>query len=80
MDKLTTLIELAIRRWTARSPRAYRALTDISLGVGIAATTLPLLTVSLPAWVVPTGAFLVALSAKLTVDKSDPPSSPTPNP
>lgn len=66
MDKLARLTQLLIRRWTSKSPRAYRLITDVSLGVGIAATALPLLPLTLPAWVIPAGAFLAALSAKLT--------------
>lgn len=58
-----------IRRWTAKSPKAYRIITDIALGAGLAATALLFLPVTLPAWVVPTGAFLVALGAKLTTEQ-----------
>ncbi len=68
MDKLSTLARIALERWTKKSPKTYRLITDISLGVGLAATALPFLPIILPAWVIPTSAFLVALSAKLTIE------------
>ena len=67
MDKLTALTRLLIARWTSKSPRAYRIITDVSLGVALAASALPLLPITLPAWVIPASAFIVALSSKLTV-------------
>jgi hypothetical protein len=71
MEKLAKIIHLAITRWTAKSPKAYRIITDVALGAGIASTTLSLLPVVLPAWVIPTGAFLVALASKLTIEQSN---------
>jgi hypothetical protein len=35
MDKLAELLEMAIRRWTAESPKAAKITTDIAIGVGI---------------------------------------------
>jgi len=71
MDKLTNLLRLLIQRWTAKSPKTYRLITDLSLGIALAATALPLIPVSLPAWFIPASAFIVALSAKLTIEKSN---------
>lgn len=69
MEKLSSLFRLLIERWTSKSPRAYRIITDVSLGIALAATALPLLPISLPAWFIPASAFIVALSAKLTTEK-----------
>jgi hypothetical protein len=70
MEKLTSLTRLLIQRWTAKSPRAYRIITDISLGIALTASALPLIPITLPAWVIPASAFIIALSAKLTTDNS----------
>ena len=71
MEKLTHLTRLLIERWTSKSPKTYRIITDVSLGIALAATALPLLPISLPAWFIPASAFIVALSAKLTTDKTN---------
>jgi hypothetical protein len=68
-DKLALLTKQLIARWTAKSPRTYRTITDIALGVGVAATALTLLPITLPVWVLPASAFLIALGSKLTVDE-----------
>lgn len=71
MEKLAKIIHLAIKRWTTKSPKAYRIITDVALGAGIASTTLSLLPVTLPAWVIPASAFLMALASKFTVEQSN---------
>jgi len=71
MNKLAHLVHLAIRRWTSKSPKAYRLITDVSLGIGIAATALPLLPITIPVWTVSAGAFLLALSAKMTISDTN---------
>jgi hypothetical protein len=68
-DKLALLTKQLIARWTAKSPRTYSTITDIALGVGVAATALTLLPITLPVWVLPAIAFIVALGAKLTVEE-----------
>lgn len=65
-EKLSKLMAKAIHRWTANSPKAYRNITDIALGAGIAATVVTLIPVTYPAWVLPVTAFVISLSAKLT--------------
>jgi hypothetical protein len=67
MDKLAELLEMAIRRWTAESPKAAKITTDIAIGVGIAATVITILPLTYPAWVLPVVAFAIAFSAKFTV-------------
>ncbi|MBG0782016.1 MAG: hypothetical protein H0S84_07095 [Bacteroidales bacterium] len=73
MDKLAKLTQTLIKRWTAKSPKMYRTVTDVSVAVAFTATLLPLLPLSVPAWLVPLGAYIVALSAKLTIDKPNKP-------
>ena len=65
-EKLSKLIAEAVHRWTASSPKTYQIITNIALGVGIAATVVTLIPVTYPAWVLPVTAFLISLSAKLT--------------
>ena len=67
MDKLAELLEMAIRRWTAESPKAAKITTDIAIGVGIAATVISLLPITYPAYVLPAIAFAIAISSKFTV-------------
>lgn len=66
MDKLAELLEMAIRNWTAESPKAGKIVTNIALGVGIAATVITVLPLTYPAWVLPVVAFAIAFSAKFT--------------
>jgi hypothetical protein len=67
MDKLAELLEMAIRRWTAESPKAGKIVTNIALGVGIVATAITVIPFTYPGWVLPVVAFAIALSAKFTV-------------
>lgn len=69
MDKLAKLTQLLIKRWTSRSPKSYRTITDIAITVAFTTSILPFLPLSIPTWVVPIGAYLVALSSKLTIEK-----------
>jgi len=73
MDKLAKLTQLLIKRWTATSPKAYRTITDIAVTVAFTATILPFLPLSIPAWAIPIGAYILALSTKLTIDKPSKP-------
>lgn len=65
-ERLSKLIAEAVHRWTANSPKTYRMITDIALGVGIAATVVTLIPVTYPSWVLPVTAFAISLTAKLT--------------
>ena len=67
-DKLALLAKLLIIRWTSNSPKAYRTITDIALGIGLAASALTIFPITLPVWVMPASAFILALGAKLTVE------------
>jgi hypothetical protein len=68
-DKLATLVKLLINRWTAKSPQAYRSITDIAFGLGLLTTAITLSPFTLPAWLMPVTAFIIALCSKLTVEK-----------
>jgi len=69
MDKLASLVNLLIKRWTTSSPKTYQVITNVAIGTGIAATVITLIPFSYPVWVLPTAAFAIALSAKFTVEK-----------
>jgi len=68
-DKLASLLNAAVVRWTSKSPRAARIVTDVSVIVGVAATIATLLPLSYPAWVIPAAAFSIAFASKFTVEK-----------
>ena len=68
MEKISEALSILLKRWTAKSPIAYRLITDVSLGVGIAATVLPHFYGATPNWVVTVGALLVSVTSKLTVE------------
>lgn len=69
MYKLASLIKNLVLRWTTSSPKTYQVITNVAIGTGIAATVITLIPLSYPAWVLPTAAFAIALSAKFTVEK-----------
>ena len=66
MDKLAKMVAVLIDRWTSKSPKAAQITTDVALGIGIVATVVTLIPITMPMWVLPTTAFAIALSAKLT--------------
>jgi len=69
MEKIAALLQKMIERYTAKSPRAYRIITDVSVGIGIAATIVTLIPFSYPAWVLPVTAFGIAFASKFSVEK-----------
>jgi hypothetical protein len=73
MDKLAQMVQYLIYRWTNESPEKYKTLTDVSLIAGILSTIVlsaPMMipAIIIPAWVFPIAAFLISLSAKMTVN------------
>ncbi len=68
-DKLALLTKQLIARWTSKSPGTYQTITNIALGVGVAATAVTFLPITLPVWVLPASAFIIALGSKLTVEE-----------
>ena len=72
-EKLAQISKRLIDRWTSKSPKAYRTVTDIALGAGLLATAVTIIPITYPAWVIPTTAFIIALSAKLTVENNNTP-------
>lgn len=69
MEKIAALLQAAIVRWTSKSPKTYRIITDVSVGIGIAATVVTLIPITYPAWVLPATAFGIAFAAKFSVEK-----------
>jgi hypothetical protein len=67
-DKLAILTKQLIERWTAKSPQAYRSITDIAFGLGLITTAITLSPFTLPIWFMPVSAFIIALCSKLTVE------------
>ena len=65
-EKLSDMIAELVNRFTASSPKTYQIVTNIALGVGIAATIVTLIPITYPVWVLPVTAFAISLSAKLT--------------
>ena len=70
---MAALLQAMIARWTAKSPKTYRIITDVSVGIGIAATIVTLIPISYPAWVLPVTAFGIAFASKFSVDKKNNP-------
>lgn len=68
-DKLASLLNAAVVRWTSKSPRAARIVTDVAVIIGVSATVTSLLPIAYPAWVIPVSAFLIAFASKFTVEK-----------
>lgn len=76
LEIMASMVQKAVQRWTAKSPKAYRIITDVSAGAAIAATLIMFIPVTWPAWVVPTAAVTLAITSKLTVDNKDKPNNP----
>lgn len=76
-DKAAEWVAMVIRRWMAKSPKVYRIITDVFLGIGIAGSIIPLIPdifkgYKLPAWVIPVAALVVVIASKMTVkEKTD---------
>jgi len=75
MDKLAQMVHYLIYRWTTESPEKYKTLTDVSLIMGTLATIVLSAPIAIPAmiiptWVFPIAAFLISLSAKMTVNNN----------
>ena len=68
-DYMADILQKAVQRWTAKSPKTYRVITDVAIGAGIAATIVTMIPATYPIWVLPTTAILIALGAKFTVEK-----------
>lgn len=69
LDFLATLVQKAVQRWTAESPRTYATITNVAAGVAIATTVVMMIPVTYPAWVIPVTAALAAIASKFTVNK-----------
>ena len=72
LDLLAKLVQKTVERWTSKSPKAGRIITDVSTGAAIAASLILLIPVTYPAWVVPTAAIIVAVAGKLSVENKKP--------
>ena len=73
-EKLANLVGAAVKRWTSKSPKAYETTTNVAAGIGIVATIvtiIPMITTAIvfPPWAIPTAAFIVSVTAKMTVEK-----------
>lgn len=77
MEKLNEWVILLLTRWTAKSPRTYRIITNVCTVIGIIASIVSILptflpNIILPPWTIALTAFLIAVAAKFTVSKSPP--------
>jgi len=68
MDKLAKGINYLIVRWTRKQPKLARHITDVSLGVGITMSVVPLFLNDSPNWVAAVSALLVSVGSKFLVE------------
>lgn len=65
-EAVAAMVQKAVERWTAKSPKAYALITNIAIGAGIAGTIVTMIPFTYPAWVLPVTALVIAVSAKFT--------------
>ena len=69
-DKLSELIDLAVDRWTSKSPKAAVYVTNIATAVGIVSALIPILPavfpIAIPTWAITVSSILIAVTAKMT--------------
>jgi len=70
LDLLAKVVHKAVKRWTAKSPKTYRVLTDIGTGVAIAGMVTSF--ISLPPWAGILVGALVSIGSKFTEEKDKP--------
>ena len=68
-EGLAGMVQKAVARWTAKSPKVYQIITNIAIGTGLAASVITLIPVSYPGWVIPVTSVLIAIGSKFTVTK-----------
>ena len=73
-EKLAQLLNSAIKRWTAKTPKTYTLIMDVSLGIAIGSSLvqaipyiLPM--VVLPHWVIPVAGGLAIFFSKFQTEK-----------
>lgn len=67
-EAMAGMVQKAVTRWTAKSPKVYRNITNIAMVAGVAATVVQMIPFAYPIWVMPVTAFVIAVAAKFTVE------------
>lgn len=64
---LAELVKAAVERWTAESPKTYKVITYVSLGLAITSSAVLMIPTQYPVWVIPTALLVSSIASKFTV-------------